>query len=95
VGVGIRPSDKLSLDLVYHYYLQHRAAATLRNAGLDAEPSGRSRRLGSEVDVILGVQDLLDRLDARVVVGYFSPGAALPDRNGGAWVVRAEIQLRF
>jgi alginate production protein len=27
VGIGVRPSEKLSLDLVYHYDLQHRAAA--------------------------------------------------------------------
>jgi hypothetical protein len=29
------------------------------------------------------------------VVGYFLPGAAFPDRNGGAWVVRTEVQFRF
>jgi hypothetical protein len=28
------------------------------------------------------------------VDGYFSPDAALPDRNGGAWVVRTEVQFR-
>jgi alginate production protein len=94
-GVGIRPSDKISVDLVYHYYLQHRAAATLRNAGIDAEPSGRSRRLGSAVDLVLGLQEIYDRLELKAVVGYFSPGAAFPDRNGGAWVVRAEVQFRF
>jgi alginate production protein len=94
-GVGIRPSDKFSLDLVYHYYLQHRAAPALRNAGTDAEPSGRSRRLGSEVDFIVGLQEILDHLDARVSVGYFLPGAAFPEASGGAWVVRAEVQFRF
>jgi alginate production protein len=94
-GIGIRPSDKISVDLVYHYYLQHRAAATLRNAGIDAEPSGRSRRLGSGVDLILGLQEIYDHLELKAVVGYFSPGAAFPDRNGGAWVVRAEVQFRF
>ena len=94
-GVGIRPSDKISVDLVYHYYLQHRASTTLRNAGLEAEPSGRSRRLGSGVDLILGLQEIYDCLELKAVVGYFSPGAAFPERNGGAWVVRAEVQFRF
>ena len=94
-GVGIRPSDKFSLDLVYHYYLQDRAAPVLRNAGIDAEPSGRSRRLGSEIDFILGLQEIWDHLDARVSVGYFLPGAAFPESSGGAWVVRAEVQFRF
>ena len=95
-GVGIRPSDQLSLDLVYHYYLQHRAAPTLRNAGLDAEPSGRSRRLGSGIDLVVGLQGLWDRFDAKLGVGYFLPGAAFPEAvGGGAWVVRAEVQFRF
>jgi alginate production protein len=95
-GVGIRPSDKFSLDLVYHYYLQHRAAATLRDAGIDAEPSGRSRRLGSAVDLVLGFQEIWDRLDGLLAVGYFSPGAAFPGAlGGGAWTVRAEVQFRF
>jgi alginate production protein len=94
-GVGIRPSDKFSLDLVYHYYLQHRASASLRNAGIDAEPSGRSRRLGSAIDLIVGLQEIWDHLDARLGVGYFLPGAAFPESSGGAWVVRAEVQFRF
>ncbi|MGH9390554.1 MAG: alginate export family protein, partial [Vicinamibacteria bacterium] len=95
-GIGIRPSEKFSLDLVYHYYLQNRASATIRNAGIDAEPSGRSRRLGSGIDFIVGVQELWDRLDVKLVVGYFLPGAAFPEAvGGGAWAVRAEVQFRF
>jgi len=95
-GVGIRPSDKFSMDLVYHYYLQHRAAPALRSAGIDAEPSGRSRRLGSGIDFVVGLQGIWDHLDARVGVGYFLPGAAFPGAlGGGAWVVRAEVQFRF
>ncbi len=94
-GVGIRPSDHVSLDLIYHYYLQHRASTTLRNAGIDVEPSGRSRRLGSEVDLVLGIEDLLGHLDVRAALGYFSPGAAFPEHASGAWVVRTEVQFRF
>jgi alginate production protein len=95
-GVGIRPSDKFSMDLVYHYYLQHRAAPALRSAGIDAEPSGRSRRLGSGIDFVMGLQEIWDHLDARVGVGYFLPGPGFPGAiGGGAWVVRAEVQFRF
>jgi alginate production protein len=95
-GIGIRPSEKFSMDLVYHYYLQHQAAPALRNAGIDAEPSGRSRRLGSGVDLVVGFQGIWDHLDARLGVGYFVPGAAFPEAiGGGAWVVRAEVQFRF
>jgi hypothetical protein len=47
------------------------------------------------VDLILGLEEIYDRLEVKAVVGYFSPGAAFPERNGGAWVVRAEVQFRF
>ena len=95
VGIGIRPSEKFSLDLVYHYYLQHRASDTIRSGGLDAQPSGRSRRLGSEVDLVVGLEDIWNRVDAKVVLGYFLPGAAFPGNAGDAWVVGAEVQVRF
>jgi alginate production protein len=94
-GLGIRPNDKFSVDLVYHYYFQHRAAPTLRNAGIDAEPSGRSRRLGSGIDLVFGLQEIWDHVDARFGVGYFLPGAAFPGSVGGAWVVGVEVQFRF
>jgi len=95
VGIGVRPSEKFSLDLVYHYYVQHRASKALRNARIDAEPSGRSRRLGSEVDFIVGLAEIFNRLDVKAVLGYFIPGAAFPGGTDGAWVVGAEVQFRF
>jgi alginate production protein len=93
-GVGVRPSDRVSLDLVYHYYLQQQASSALRTERLAAEPSGRSRRLGSEVDLILGLAEILGRIEAKVVAGYFIPGAAFPG-GSGAWAVTTELQYRF
>jgi alginate production protein len=95
VGLGIRPTEQFSLDLVYHYYMQDRAARMLRNAGIRAEPSGRSRELGSEVDFIVGLTELLDRVEFKAAVGYFIPGAAFPGRTDGAWAVGIEVQFRF
>jgi alginate production protein len=94
-GVGIRPAETVSLDLVYHYYLQHRRAPELREAAITAEPSGRSRRLGSEVDLVLGLESVWDRLDVKAVLGYFAPGPAFADGSDGAWLVAAEVQVRF
>lgn len=95
VGIGVRPSETFSLDLVYHYYVQHRASTAMRNAGIDAEPSGRSRRLGSELDLILGLVELWNRVEVKVVLGYFIPGAAFSGVAGGAWLVGTELQFRF
>ena len=92
--MGVRPSDRFSVDLVYHYYLQHRAASSLRSVALAAEPSGRSRRVGSEIDLIVGLVEVLDRLDVKAVAGYFLPGSAF-SRADGAWIVGSEVQFRF
>jgi alginate production protein len=93
-GVGIRPTEKWSVDLVYHYFEQHQPATTIRNAAIGAEPSGRSKRLGSELDLIIGFVEILDRIEVKAIVGYFFPGAALPER-AGAWGMGVEVQFRF
>ena len=95
VGIGVRPSEQFSLDLVYHSYVQHRASEAIRDAGIDAEPSGRNRRLGSEVDFIVGLEDIGNRVDVKAALGYFIPGAAFPRGTHRAWVVGAEVQFRF
>jgi alginate production protein len=95
VGVGVRPREWFSLDLVHHIYLQHHASPTLRDARIAAEPTGRSRQLGTEVDFIVGLADVLDRIDVKAAVGYFSPGPAFAGPRDGAWVVAAEVQFRF
>jgi alginate production protein len=94
VGAGVRPGPNWSVDLVYHDYRQHHASPTLRHAAIDAEPSGRRRRLGSEIDLVVGVVEILDRLEVKAVVGHFFPGAAFPGGTG-AWGVGVEAQFRF
>jgi hypothetical protein len=71
------------------------ASPTLRDAGITAEPSGRSRRLGSELDLIVGLVDLSQRVDIKAALGYFIPGPAFPGTRDGAWLVGAEVQFRF
>jgi alginate production protein len=93
-GVGIRPTETFSVDLVYHYYLQHRASSTLRSAAIDAEPSGRSRQLGHGLDLIVGLVEILDRIDVKAILGYFFPGRAFPGGDG-SWIAAAELQFRF
>lgn len=95
VGIGIRPRDSFSLDLVYHHYLQHRPSEAIRGARINAEPSGRSRRLGHEVDLVVGLEGLWGRVDAKAVVGRFMPGSAFPGETGSAWLIGAELQFRF
>jgi alginate production protein len=94
LGVGVRPTEKVSVDLVYHHYLQARASTTLRNVAIATEPSGRSRWLGGEIDLVVGVVEIFDRVEIRAVLGCFVPGAAFPGATG-AWVAGSTLEFRF
>ncbi len=93
-GLGARPREGLSLDLVYHYYLQDEAADELRETGVDAEPTGRSRRLGSEIDLVFGLEEIEDvRISA--FIGYFMPGRAFEPGADDALFARIEFEYEF
>ena len=93
-GLGARPREGISLDLIYHYYLQDEAADELRDAGIDAEPTGRSRRLGSEIDLVFGLEEIEDvRIGA--FIGYFMPGRAFEPGADDALFARIEVEYEF
>jgi len=93
-GLGFLPREGLSADLVYHYYLQVVAADELRDSALDAEPTGDSRRLGGELDLVLGFEAIED-VQIRGVLGYFMPGRAFEAGADTALFVRLEAQYEF
>jgi alginate production protein len=93
LGLGARPTPRLSVDLNYHYYLQNEAADQLRGAAIDAEPSGRNRQLGSELDLVLGFEEEGD-FRIRGFLGYFVPGRAF-ERSDDALFVIIEAQYEF
>ena len=74
LGGGLRPTPHSSIDLVYHYYRQHHAAAELTSSLL-ANPSGRSGDLGHELDLIVGVSEI-EHWKFELVLGLFVPGQA-------------------
>lgn len=93
-GVGFKPSYKSSVDLLYHYYLQHKASEDLRDVGLGATPDGHSKRLGSEIDLILGYEEI-SNVDLALAFGYFIPGKAFPAKSDHSLFIRLEMQLAF
>lgn len=93
LGAGRRFGNNLSLDLVYHHYRQDVALVTLGESELDADPNGRNRTLGDEIDLVFGARDLGGRdIDLEIVLGAFLPGSAF-DVEETAWL--AQVQLRF
>ena len=60
----------------------------------DAEPSGRSKQLGSEIDLVLGFEPEGD-FRIRGFLGYFMPGRAFADGADAALFARIEAQYDF
>lgn len=96
-SVGIIPYSKTSIDLVYHYYSQVYAYLerpnVLRDAGVKRRPSGRSRDLGQEVDLILGTK-VIRNVQMVLYSGIFMPGKAFPGSEN-AFFTEFKIQVSF
>ncbi len=95
VGVGCRPRENTSIDIVFHRYHQHRRSTTLRDSSLRASPGGTSRDLGSEIDIIVGVDDLWDHCDLEFDFGYFMPGDAFTADHHPALFAAVQIEWSF
>ena len=93
-GLGVLPSARSSLDLVYHRYWQDEAADFLRDAAIDAEPDGRHRHLGDEFDLVLGLSEI-EMVDIEAAVGVFLPGKAFSTERDAAFVARIEVSVDF
>jgi alginate production protein len=93
-GLGARPREEISLDLVYHVYRQDKALDELGDNELEAEPTGESRRLGSEVDLVLGFQAIED-LRISGFFGYFMPERAFGPGADDAFFARVEVEVEF
>ena len=91
-GVGIRPTKKSSIDLVYHDYRQVEASDEIRDSDLDTDPNGMDKDLGREVDLVIGYQEIKN-LNTELIVAYFWPGNAFSDDADDA--LFAGLQMRY
>ena len=89
-GIGLNHDRRYSIDLVYHAYEQLVANNRFRSE-LIQDPNGEQRRLGAEIDVILGAR-IGKYFSVYGVAGVFQPGVAFDDANR---VVFGEIELRL
>ncbi|MDC1198859.1 alginate export family protein [bacterium] len=79
-GVGVKPSDRSSVDLVWHHYRQHRKSDDIRDSALDADPTGLSGHLGDEIDLVVGIREISNVL-FEATAGIFLPGDAFEDKD--------------
>lgn len=95
-GVGVNPTEETSsIDIVYHYYIQTEARDTLVNTGIDADPDGQQKSLGSEIDLVLGYEGEESGFSAALVLGYFIPGSAFPGDAENSFLTNLTLEYRF
>lgn len=81
LAVGVPFFNRSSVEVVHHRYRQVEAADFMRDIRVDADLTGASRDIGSEVDVVFGVRDLA-RWDFSLVASRFEAGKAYGARSG-------------
>ncbi len=96
-GFGLRPVKIVSLDLVYHYYLQVWALQEqdndLRDSGIRADPTGESRDLGHELDLVFEWK-VTKNFRLGVTGGIFIPGNAYVEPDPAA-MIEAKIRVQL
>ncbi len=95
LGGGVRPYENMSVDFVYHQYNQVEAADFLRRTRLRIDPNGIDRDLGSEIDLVIGLNDVFDQIDMEFEVGYFMPGSAFGSEPDDSWFSSVQFKYYF
>jgi len=95
VGAGIRPTERSSIDLTYHYYRQDKAVSgEVPGARVSAETTGDSRNIGHGLNLILAYYGFED-IRLRAKLGYFSPGNAFDARVEDAYFIETGFEIQF
>ena len=92
-GFGVRPLKRTSVDIVYHYYLQHKPSIMVRDFDLKADPTGLDRNLGQEIDLIVGYKGIKNT-KLRLKSGYFIPSRGFAE-NDNAFRCIFDIKFAF
>jgi alginate production protein len=80
-AIGFSFWQSSSVEFVYHLYHQVHPAPFLRDASIDADPTGTRRMIGQEWDVIIGLQEW-KHLEIELIGGFFRAGPAYGPLSG-------------
>ena len=92
LGSGLRPTRNASVELICHYFRQHRASDELRDTDIDADPDGENEVLGSEIDLVAGLRYAKFYVEANL--GAFMPGNAFQGETDSPAIL-AQVKLRY
>jgi alginate production protein len=92
---GIRLLKNSSIEFVYHKYDQVEAIDSLRNANINADPNGRDRDIGQEVNVIANFREWKN-LEIGIEGALFDPGKAFnTEANDPAFSIFLDVNYNF
>ncbi|MFQ5640503.1 MAG: alginate export family protein [bacterium] len=94
LGVGVRPTLHSSVEFIFHSYHQEVAQSFLRDSDLDAEPLGRNRDLGKELDFIFTLREIRN-LDITFNLGYFRTGPAFGKTPKNVFLGKIKMQIFY
>ena len=95
VSLGAPFLDNSSIELVYHGYRQLHATHFLRDAKVDATPSGRDADIGDEIDLVIGIEES-EHYEFEFVAGVFRAGEAFDQAEGNmAGTVQFKLNYNF
>ena len=81
LGISLRFLENSSVDLVLHEYRQRRASNRLADSRLDRNPTGDSRELGRELDLLFAFRES-PRMEFTATFAAFRSGSAFGPRSG-------------
>ena len=96
-GIGIRPKRNASIELIYHYYRQHKRSDEIFDAEINEDPDGLNKILGQEIDFVAAYKYKSKRINIKtsLVLGYFMPGQAFPMDADNSLFAEFKIQYDF
>ena len=95
LGYGFRFLASSSIDLVFHHYQQLDAADEIRGARLERNPDGNNTEIGTELDLILGIEEWKN-LEFDLVFSRFKAGDAFNGFKGEtAFKLNLDLSYRF
>ncbi len=98
VGAGLRPHRLVSVDGIFHTYRQNRLDNDVQSDLITPPvvPNGLSKDLGWEINLVVGVQKIMQRFNVAYSFSLFNPGEAfMPLRAENAVLNRLNVRVEF
>ncbi len=98
VGAGLRPHALVSVDGVFHTYRQNQLDNDVHSDLITPPvvPNELSKDLGWELNLIVGVQKIMQRFNIAYSFSLFNPGEAfMPLRTKNAVLNRLNVRVEF